>query len=50
MKASGSLTKIQKTMGFQTTRKKRQSKHKPKKKKPYSVFDFPKIDLPKGYL
>jgi len=44
MKASGSLTKIQKTMGFKTTRKKRQSKRKPKKKKPSSVFDLPKID------
>jgi len=33
MKASGSLTKIQKTMGFKTTRRKRQSKTKPKKKK-----------------
>jgi len=50
MKASGSLRKIQKTMGFKTTRRKRQSKRKPKKKKPSSIFDIPKIKLPKGYL
>lgn len=47
MKATGSLTKIQKTMGFKTkkTRRKKQSKRKPKKKKPASIFDLPKIEL-----
>jgi 5-methylcytosine-specific restriction endonuclease McrA len=50
MKASGSLAKIQKTMGFKTTRKKRQSKRKPKKKKASSIFNLPKIKLPKEYL
>lgn len=50
MKASGSLRKIQKTMGFKTTRKKRKRKTKTKKKRPLSVFDLPKVKLPKGYL
>jgi len=52
MKASGSLRKIQKTMGFKTkkTRRRKQSKPKPKKKKPSSIFDLPKTELPKGYL
>jgi len=50
MKASGSLGKIQKTMGFKTTRRKRQSKPKPKKKKPSGILDLPEIKLPKDFL
>jgi len=50
MKASGSLRKIQKTMGFKTTKRKKQRKTKPKKKKPSSIFDLPKIKFPKNYL
>jgi 5-methylcytosine-specific restriction endonuclease McrA len=48
MKASGSLRKIQKTMGFPTkkTRRKTQSKTKPRKKKKTSPFDLPEIKLP----
>lgn len=50
LKASGSLRKIQKAMGFKTTRRKKRSKTKSKKKKKPSPFEFPKIDSSKGYL
>jgi len=50
MKASGSLGKIQKTMGFNTTKRKKQRKAKSKKKKPSNIFDLPKIKFPKDSL
>jgi len=43
MKASGSLRKIQKTMGFKTTKRKRKSKTKARKKKPSNIYDLAKI-------
>jgi len=40
----------EKHYGNKTTKRKKQRKTKSKKKKPSSVFDLPKIKLPKGYL
>ena len=50
LKASGSLRRIQKAMGFKTTRRKKRSKTKSRKKKKPSPFELPKIDSSKGYL
>jgi 5-methylcytosine-specific restriction endonuclease McrA len=49
MKGSRSLKDVQKKMGFKTTKKaKSKSKKKTKKTKATSIFDVPKIKVPKN--
>jgi 5-methylcytosine-specific restriction endonuclease McrA len=50
IKASRNLKTVQKRLGIKQPKKKRQRKKKSQRKKPSSVFDLPKIKLPKDYI